>query len=809
MRIPSGVTDQVIYFVAVDATDLKTRETGLSSFTVYRSRDGGTATAMTTPTVTELSAANMPGVYKLLLDEDMTITAGNDSEEMCFHITQASMAPVTRTIELYRPKITAGNTLGVASDGDISGNLDGTVATVTTLTGHTAQTGDSYARLGAPAGASIAADLLAIDNFVDELESRLTAARAGYLDNLNGHSPQSGDSYTRLGAPVGASISADIAATEAHFSGMTSLTQWLGLMAGKQAGNATARTELRATGAGSGTYDETVDSLEAIRDRGDAAWTTGAGTGLTPLASGTAQAGAAGTITLAAGASATDDLFNLTSVKITGGTGAGQSRIIYDYVGSTKVASVTPNWTTNPSSDSVYEIVDGGAALALWGTTVPNALISGRVDVDIGAKTGNVALSTQEKADVNAEVDTALTDIGLDHLLAASVTGTDVTDNSIIAKLASKAATADWDTFVNTTDSLEAISDGGGGDPWNTSIPGAYGAGTAGYILGTYLTGDVYARIGAPAGASIAADLVVIDNFVDNLEERFTAARAGYIDNLNVGGNVASSAQITALNDLTAAQVNAEVDTALADFFTSSAQLVDNIWDELTSGHVTASSFGVLLTDVLADVTGIGGAAMRGTDNAALASVCTEARLAELDAANLPTDIANLNDLSAAQVNAEVDTALADIHLDHLLAVDYDPAAKPGVATALLNELVENDGGVSRYTANALEQAPSGGTDVYDIALGAAYAGTTLTVIGIPLKNNVIQTGLGTMTWKVWNNDGTQNGSNMTDAAADAQGVYKASGTYTLAANTQYYLEASITMDAVTRTIRVPITKIA
>jgi len=31
--------------------------------------------------------------------------------------------------------------------------------------------------------------------------------------------------------------------------------------------------------------------------------------------------------------------------------------------------------------------------------------------------------------------------------------------------------------------------------------------------------------------------------------------------------------------------------------------------------------------------------AMRGTDNAALASVCTEARLAELDAANLPADV--------------------------------------------------------------------------------------------------------------------------------------------------------------------------
>lgn len=45
--------------------------------------------------------------------------------------------------------------------------------TVTTLTGHTNQTGDSFARLGAPAGASIAADLLVIDNLVDDLETRI------------------------------------------------------------------------------------------------------------------------------------------------------------------------------------------------------------------------------------------------------------------------------------------------------------------------------------------------------------------------------------------------------------------------------------------------------------------------------------------------------------------------------------------------------------------------------------------------------------------------------------------------------------
>ena len=61
-----------------------------------------------------------------------------------------------------------------------------------------------------------------------------------------------------------------------------------------------------------------------------------------------------------------------------------------------------------------------------------------------------------------------------------------------------------------------------------------------------------------------------------------------------------------------------------------------------------------------------------------------------------------------AEVQSECADALTAIHLDHLLATDYDPASKPGTATALLNELVENDTGVSRFTENALEQAPSG-----------------------------------------------------------------------------------------------------
>ncbi|RUV16173.1 MULTISPECIES: hypothetical protein [unclassified Mesorhizobium] len=119
MRIPSGKIDQVIYFVAVDSVDLTTRKTGLASFTVYRSRNGGTATVYTTPTITELSAANIPGVYSLLIDEDTTIASTSDAEEQVLHITQASMAPVTRVIELFRRDTTTGRTATVDANGRV------------------------------------------------------------------------------------------------------------------------------------------------------------------------------------------------------------------------------------------------------------------------------------------------------------------------------------------------------------------------------------------------------------------------------------------------------------------------------------------------------------------------------------------------------------------------------------------------------------------------------------------------------------------------------------------------------------------
>ena len=73
---------------------------------------------------------------------------------------------------------------------------------------------------------------------------------------------------------------------------------------------------------------------------------------------GTATAGGATSITLAAGASAVDDYYNGMVVELTGGTGSGQFNIITDYNGTTKVATVGGTWGTNPDNTSVYKIGD-------------------------------------------------------------------------------------------------------------------------------------------------------------------------------------------------------------------------------------------------------------------------------------------------------------------------------------------------------------------------------------------------------------------------------------------------------------------
>lgn len=114
------------------------------------------------------------------------------------------------------------------------------------------------------------------------------------------------------------------------------------------------------------------------------------------------------------------------------------------------------------------------AADAAGGLPISDA---GGLDMDqIGTDTAAILVDTAEigtagagltalpwnsswDAEVQSEVNDALVALGLDHLVSAAVTGTDVTDNSIMARIVSSSVTADWDDFAQTTDSLQALRD--------------------------------------------------------------------------------------------------------------------------------------------------------------------------------------------------------------------------------------------------------------------------------------------------------------------------------------------------------------
>lgn len=273
MRFTSGIADQVLYFVAVDSTDLSTRETGLTSFIVYRARNSATAVAMTTPTVTEVDAVNMPGVYALLLDEDMTIASGNDTEDMLFHITQAAMAPVTIAIELYRPKITTGQTLAVSG-------------------------GVGNAQVKGMDAATLTASALALDAAEEMADAVWDEAVAGHNDAGSfGASLQlilvdTAELQTNQGGwltATGFATAASLALVDTTVDAIlvdTSTTLPASIVALNDLSAADVAAELLAYDAPTrsemdaaftvikGSSWSATDTLEAIRDRGDAAWAT-------------------------------------------------------------------------------------------------------------------------------------------------------------------------------------------------------------------------------------------------------------------------------------------------------------------------------------------------------------------------------------------------------------------------------------------------------------------------------------------------------------------------------------------------------
>lgn len=204
-----------------------------------------------------------------------------------------------------------------------------------------------------------------------------------------------------------------------------------------------------------------------------------ADTGLLTVRSNTAQAGANGTITLDASASAVDSFYVGEAITITGATGIGQTRIITAYVGATKVATVDFNWATNPDNTSTFAILPVSIPKVDSSLQVVSSSVQGNVTGTVATLTtytGNIP----QTGDVYALANGASGFVAVKGDTAAVKTQTD--------KLAF--------TVTNQVDAN--VLD------WKSATAPA-------------MTGDAFARLGAPVGASISADIAEIEGETDTL----------------------------------------------------------------------------------------------------------------------------------------------------------------------------------------------------------------------------------------------------------------------------------------------------
>jgi hypothetical protein len=105
---------------------------------------------------------------------------------------------------------------------------------------------------------------------------------------------------------------------------------------------------------------------------------------------GTAQAGASGSITLDTAASAVDDYYNGMVLRTDGGTGAGQARVVTDYNGTSKLATVLPAWETTPSTDTTYTVGYLVGPAANQSNVGSVASVTGSVGGSVASVTGAV-----------------------------------------------------------------------------------------------------------------------------------------------------------------------------------------------------------------------------------------------------------------------------------------------------------------------------------------------------------------------------------------------------------------------------------
>ena len=251
---------------------------------------------------------------------------------------------------------------------------------------------------------------------------------------------------------------------------------------------------------------------------------------------------------------------------------------------------------------------------------------------------------------------------------------------------------------------------------WDETLSGHTTAGTAGKAVtdieadtNELQSDDVPGLIAALNDVSEAQVNAQVDTAISDAALATAASLAtvdANVDAVLVDTGTTLPAQISGLNDLSAADVNAEVDTALADYDAptkaeldaglaalndpTAAAIADAVMDESLSGHTTAGTLGKAVADIEADTN-------------------------ELQSDDVPGLIAALNDLSTAEVNAEVDTAITDAALA--------TAANLATVDAIVDAILVDTGTTIPALIAALNDVTA--AEVADAVLDEATAGHT------------------------------------------------------------------------------------
>ena len=235
---------------------------------------------------------------------------------------------------------------------------------------------------------------------------------------------------------------------------------------------------------------------------------------------GTAQGGTSTTITLDAGASTIDGIYNGHPIKLTGNTGAGQFATISGYVGSTRVATISRSgpggWTTTPDATTTFMISPVAQSTLLPGQSVNSsnfvaaptaaqnraemdanstqfaALVTGQGTINTGVSGINTKIGAPVGASLSADI------AGVQATASATNTQTTAAQQqaNMIAALVAQGYTV---TRGSKLDNLDASV--------SSAKTSADNAGTT--------AGAINTKLGTPTGASVSADLVAIKSSSD------------------------------------------------------------------------------------------------------------------------------------------------------------------------------------------------------------------------------------------------------------------------------------------------------